>query len=59
MQQYATTMNTFNVTPERIKEVLEFLIRSAENVVRYEAGFISFNFHVSDDRTQIASIARD
>jgi quinol monooxygenase YgiN len=51
----ATTMNTYNVTPERVDEVLEYLIRSAENVVRYQAGFISFNFHVSADRTQIVN----
>jgi quinol monooxygenase YgiN len=48
-------MNTYNVTPERIEEVLEYLIRSAENVVRYQAGFVSFNFHVSVDRMQIVN----
>src|ERR1035438_4808172 len=52
---YATTMNTYNVTPERIEEGLEYLIRSAENVVRYQAGFVSFNFHVSVDRMQIVN----
>ena len=52
---HATTMNTYNVTPERVEEVLEYLIRSAENVVRYQSGFISFNFHVSADRTQIVN----
>ena len=52
---YATTMNTYNVNPERIEKVLEYLICSAENVVRYQAGFVSFNFHVSADRTQIVN----
>ena len=51
----ATTMNTYNVTSERTEEVLEYLIRSAENVVRYQAGFVSFNLHVSADRTQIVN----
>ena len=52
---YATTMNTYNVTPERIEEVLEYLVRSANNVVRHQPGFVSFNFHVSADRTQIVN----
>lgn len=52
---YATTMNTYNVTSERIEEVLEYLIRSTENVVRYQADFVSFNFHVSADRAQIVN----
>lgn len=51
----ATTMNTYNVTPDRIDEVLEYLIRSANNVVRHQPGFVSFNFHVSTDRTQIVN----
>jgi C-6 monooxygenase len=52
---YATTMNTYNVSPDRIEEVLEYLIRSAKSVVRHQTGFVSFNFHVSADRTQIVN----
>ena len=52
---YATTMNTYNVTPERVEEVLEYLIRSANSVVRHQPGFVSFNFHISADRTQIVN----
>ena len=50
-----TTINTYNVTPERADEVLEYLIRSANETVRYVPGFLSFNFHLSLDRTQIVN----
>lgn len=49
---YITTMNTYTVTPERVEEVLEYLVRSATETVRYVPGFVSMNFHVSLDRTQ-------
>ena len=52
---YITTMNTYTVTPERAEEVLEYLVRSAVETVRYVPGFISMNFHVSLDRTQIVN----
>ncbi len=52
---YATTMNTYNVIPERVEEVLNYLIRSANNIVRHQPGFVSFNFHVSGDRTRIVN----
>src|SRR5579859_6850153 len=52
---YATTMNTYNVSPDRVEEVLEYLIRSAKSVVRHQPGFVSFNFHVSADRSQIVN----
>ena len=50
-----TTINTYTVTPERAEEVLEYLIRSANDTVRYVPGFLSFNFHLSLDRTQIVN----
>ncbi|MGA8438854.1 MAG: antibiotic biosynthesis monooxygenase family protein [Candidatus Sulfotelmatobacter sp.] len=52
---YFTTMNTYTVAPERSEEVLEYLVRSAVETVRYVPGFISMNFHVSLDRTQIVN----
>ena len=52
---YVTTMNTYTVAPERAEEVLEYLVRSAVETVRYLAGFVSMNFHVSLDRTQIVN----
>jgi C-6 monooxygenase len=52
---YITTMNTYTVAPERADEVLEYLVRSAVETVRYVPGFVSMNFHVSFDRTQIVN----
>ena len=52
---YVTTMNTYTVAPERAEEVLEYLVRSAVETVRYVPGFVSMNFHVSLDRTQIVN----
>jgi quinol monooxygenase YgiN len=52
---YATTINAYQVTPERAEEVLAYLVRSAAETVRYVPGFLSFNFHVSRDRTQIVN----
>ena len=52
---YITTMNTYTLAPERVEEVLEYLVRSAIETVRYVPGFVSMNFHVSLDRTQIVN----
>ena len=52
---YVTTMNTYTVAPERTEEVLDYLVRSATETVRYVPGFVSMNFHVSLDRTQIVN----
>jgi quinol monooxygenase YgiN len=52
---YVTTMNTYTVAPERAVEVLDYLVRSAAETVRYVPGFVSMNFHVSLDRTQIVN----
>ena len=43
------------MSPDRVEEVLEYLIRSAKSVVRHQPGFVSFNFHVSADRSQIVN----
>ena len=52
---YVTTMNTYTVAPERVEEVLDYLLGSAVETVRYVPGFVSMNFHVSLDRTQIVN----
>jgi quinol monooxygenase YgiN len=52
---YVTTVNTYTVTPEHAERVLDYLVRSARETVRYVPGFVSFNFHVSLDRTQIVN----
>lgn len=50
-----TTINTYTVAPERAEEVLNYLVHSAEEIVRHVPGFLSFNFHLSLDRTQIVN----
>jgi quinol monooxygenase YgiN len=52
---YVTTINTYTVAPERAEEVLDYLVRSALETVRCVPGFVSMNFHVSLDRTQIVN----
>jgi quinol monooxygenase YgiN len=52
---YVTTMNTYTVPAERVEEVLQYLVRSANETVRFVPGFLSFSFHVSFDRTQIVN----
>ncbi len=52
---YATTIDTYDVTPERVEGVLEDLMHSANDIVRHQAGFVSFNFHVSADRTKVVN----
>jgi len=52
---HVTTINTYTVTPERAEEVLIYLVHSAEETVRYVPGFLSFNFHLSLDHTQIVN----
>jgi len=48
-------VNTYTVAPERVEKVLAYLVRSAIETVRYVPGFVSMNFHVSLDRTQIVN----
>ncbi|BDU21650.1 antibiotic biosynthesis monooxygenase family protein [Dyella sp. GSA-30] len=52
---HLTTINTYTVTPERAEEVLTYLVHSAEETVCHVPGFLSFNFHLSLDRTQIVN----
>lgn len=52
---HVTTINTYTVTPARAEEVLTYLVHSAEETVRYVPGFLSFNFHLSLDHTQIVN----
>jgi quinol monooxygenase YgiN len=49
------TINTYTVTPERAEEVLSYLVHAAKETMRYVPGFLSFNFHLSLDRTQIVN----
>ena len=50
-----TTINTYTVAPERAEEVLSYLLQAARTIMVDVPGFLSFNFHLSFDRTQIVN----
>jgi len=52
---HITTINTYTVTPERAEEVLSYLADAAEKTISHVPGFLSFNFHLSLDRTLIVN----
>jgi quinol monooxygenase YgiN len=51
---YVTTINTYTVTPDRAEEVLRYLTDAAATMADVP-GFLSFNFHLSLDQTQIVN----
>ena len=55
---HVTIINTFVVTPERAEELLDFLVRSTFEALRYVPGFVSANFHVNNDRTLVVNHAQ-
>jgi len=52
---HITTINTYSIAPEQAEDVMDYLVRSAQETVRYVPGFLSFNFHLSLDRTKIVN----
>jgi len=55
---YVTLINTYVVAPERAEELLDFLVRSTLETLRYVPGFVSANLHVNFDRTQVVNYAQ-
>ncbi len=55
---YVTIINTYAVAPERAQELLDFLMRSTVETMQYVPGFVSANFHVNLDRTQVVNYAQ-
>jgi quinol monooxygenase YgiN len=53
-----TLINTFTVAPENVEDLLEVLSEATEKTMRHMPGFISANFHVSDDRRHVANYAQ-
>ena len=53
-----TIINTYSVAPERAEALLDLLVRSTFETLRYVPGFISANLHVSLDRTQVVNYAQ-
>lgn len=55
---YVTIINTYTVAPERAEALLDLLVRSTVETIRYVPGFVSANFHVNLDRTQVVNYAQ-
>jgi quinol monooxygenase YgiN len=55
---YVTLINTYVVIPERAEELLDFLVRSTLETIRYVPGFVSANLHVNFDRTAVVNYAQ-
>ena len=55
---YLTVINTYAVAPERAEALLELLIRATEETLKYVPGFVSANFHMNLDRTQVVNYAQ-
>jgi len=55
---YVTLINTYVVAPERAGELLDFLVRSTLETLRYVPGFVSANLHVNFERTQVVNYAQ-
>jgi len=55
---YVTLINTYVVAPERAEELLDFLVRSTLETLRYVPGFVSANLHVNFERTRVVNYAQ-
>lgn len=51
-------INTFNVEPHRADELLSFLEKATDEVMRHVPGFISASFHKSFDGRSVANYAQ-
>jgi hypothetical protein len=57
-QQICTMINTLTVKPEKQQELMDYLRVMTEEAVVPAPGFISANFHLSKDGTQIINYAQ-
>lgn len=55
---YLTIINTYQVAPERAEALLEKLVQATVETLRYVPGFISANFHLNAERTQLVNYAQ-
>lgn len=55
---HVTTINTCAVAPEHAEALLNLLARATAETLRYVPGFVSANFHVNPDRTQVVNYAQ-
>lgn len=55
---YATIINTYTVAPDRAEALLDLLVRATTDTLRHVPGFVSANFHLNSDRTQVVNYAQ-
>ncbi len=48
-------INTYTVAPDRAEALLDTLMRAAHDVLRHVPGFVSANFHLNPERTQLVN----
>ena len=56
--QNVTLINTFDVAPEKSDELIAALIEGTEKSIRNCPGFVSANFHKSDDGRRVVNYAQ-
>ncbi len=55
---HVTVINTYVVAPDRADALLDLLVRATNDTLRHLPGFVSANFHVNGDRTQLVNYAQ-
>lgn len=55
---HVTIINTYVVAPDRAEALLDLLVRATEGTLRLVPGFVSANFHLNEDRTQLVNYAQ-
>jgi quinol monooxygenase YgiN len=56
--QLTTAITVFNVEPENNRQLIDLLVRAAQEVIRKQPGFISLSIHQSLDKTQVVSYSQ-
>ena len=55
---YVTIINTYAVAPERAEALLDLLVLATNDVLRHVPGFVSANFHMNPDGTELVNYAQ-
>lgn len=55
---HVTIINTYVVDPERAEALLALLVQATEGTLRHLPGFVSANFHLNGERTQLVNYAQ-
>lgn len=55
---FVTIINTYVVAPERAEALLDMLVRATADTLRHLPGFVSANFHMNGDCTQLVNYAQ-